>query len=153
MILLGKRKHTPPCSSAELVFAEKNEGYREKTSVVDMVFLVFRGILYPTTGLESFSLRPEKFPKMMFFRWWSCTLYFSILCIKGRADLLIFGFFEAFAFFFQRELANKQNRGGGWASGSVQACDQTMYHGPRIYYVNNVQGKNSCNCTVASQQK
>ena len=44
---LGKRKHTPPCSSAELFFAEKNWVHRGKISVVDMVFLVFIGFLYP----------------------------------------------------------------------------------------------------------
>ena len=32
---------------AELFFAEKNGGHRGKISVVDMVFLVFVGILYP----------------------------------------------------------------------------------------------------------
>ena len=45
---LGKRKHTPPCSSAELFFAEKKKvGHRGKISVEDMVFLVFIGFLYP----------------------------------------------------------------------------------------------------------
>ena len=44
---LGKRKHTPPCSSAELFFAEKHGGHRGKISVVDMGFLVFIGFLYP----------------------------------------------------------------------------------------------------------
>ena len=44
--ILGKRKHTPPCFSAELFFAEKNGGHRGKISVVDMVFLVFIGFLY-----------------------------------------------------------------------------------------------------------
>ena len=39
--------HTPPCSSAELCFAEKNGVHRGKISVVDMVFLVFMGFLYP----------------------------------------------------------------------------------------------------------
>ena len=44
---LGKRKRTPPCSSAELFFAERNGGHRGTISVVDMVFLVFIGFLYP----------------------------------------------------------------------------------------------------------
>ena len=45
---LGKRKHTPPCSSAELFFTEKKNGvHRGKISVVDMAFLVFIGFLYP----------------------------------------------------------------------------------------------------------
>ena len=34
---LEKRKHTPPCSSAELFVAEKNGGHRGKISVVDML--------------------------------------------------------------------------------------------------------------------
>ena len=63
---LGKSKHTPPCSSEELFFAEKNRGHRRKISVVDMAFLGFcRGFL-PTTGLESFPLRPEKLSKILF---------------------------------------------------------------------------------------
>ena len=44
---LGKRKHTPPCSSAELFFAGKKGVHRGKISVVDMAFLVFIGFLYP----------------------------------------------------------------------------------------------------------
>ena len=44
---LGKRNHTPRCSSEELFFAEKNGGHRGKISVVDMVSLVFIGFLYP----------------------------------------------------------------------------------------------------------
>ena len=31
-----------------------------------------------TTGLESFSLKPEKFSKRFFFRWWLCTLFSSL---------------------------------------------------------------------------
>ena len=52
--LLGKRNHTPPCSSAELCFAEKNGVHRGKISVVDMVFLVFIGILYPPPAWKVF---------------------------------------------------------------------------------------------------
>ena len=43
---LGKRNHTP-CSSVELLFAEKMGGPQRKISVVDMVLLVFIGFLYP----------------------------------------------------------------------------------------------------------
>ena len=64
---LGKRKHTPPCSSAELFFAEKNGGHRGKISVVDMVFPGFHWVFVSTTDLEIFSLRPEKFPKRYSF--------------------------------------------------------------------------------------
>ena len=53
-LMLGKRKHTPPCSSAELFFAEKNGGHRGKISVVDMVFLVCIGFLYPPPAWKVF---------------------------------------------------------------------------------------------------
>ena len=43
-----------------------------------MVLLVLYRVFASTTGLESFSLRPEKSPKRFFFRWWSCT--FFLLC-------------------------------------------------------------------------
>ena len=43
----GKRKHTPPCSSAELFLAEKNGVHRGKISVVDMVSWFLIGFLYP----------------------------------------------------------------------------------------------------------
>ena len=43
---IGRKKHTPPCSSAEL-FCAKNGGHRGKISVVDRVCLVFKGFLYP----------------------------------------------------------------------------------------------------------
>ena len=65
--LLGKRKHTPPCSSAELFFAEKNGVHRGKISVVDMGFPGFYRVFVSTTGLESFSFRPEKFSKRFSF--------------------------------------------------------------------------------------
>ena len=53
-IRLGKRKHTPPCSSAELFVAEKNGGHRGKISVVDRASLVFVGFLYPPPAWEVF---------------------------------------------------------------------------------------------------
>ena len=56
---LGKRKRTPPCSSAELFFAEKNGAHRGKISAVDMAFLGFYRVFVSTTGLESFSVRPS----------------------------------------------------------------------------------------------
>ena len=77
---LGKRKHTPPCSSTELFFAEKNGVHRGKISVVDMVFLVFIGFLYPPPAwkvLES-SFRPEKFSKRFSFGG-GCVRFF-LLC-------------------------------------------------------------------------
>ena len=63
---LGKRKHTPPCSSPGLFFAKQN-GHRRKISVVDMVFLVFIGFLYPPPAWKVFALRPEKFFKRFSF--------------------------------------------------------------------------------------
>ena len=42
---LGKRNRTPPCSSEELFFAERNGGNRQKISVADVVSLVFIGFL------------------------------------------------------------------------------------------------------------
>ena len=41
ILCLGKGKHTPPCSRAELFFAEKNGVHRGKISVVDMGFWFF----------------------------------------------------------------------------------------------------------------
>ena len=61
--LLGKRKRTPPCSSAELFFAEKNGVYRGKISVVDMVFLGFIGFLYPPPAWKVFLLGQKSSPK------------------------------------------------------------------------------------------
>ena len=61
------RKHTPPCSSAELFFAEQKGGHRGKISVVDMVLQGFHRVFVSTTDLESFSFRPEKFPKRFSF--------------------------------------------------------------------------------------
>ena len=55
-VCLGKGKHTPPCSSEELFFAEKNGGHRGKISVVDMVFI---GFLYLPPGWKVF-LRGQK---------------------------------------------------------------------------------------------
>ena len=76
-LILGKRKHTPPCSSAELFFAEKMGSTEGKISVVDMVFLVFMGFLYPPPAWESFSLRPEKFSKRFSFGGGCVRVFFS----------------------------------------------------------------------------
>ena len=46
--------------------------------MVDMVFLVFMGFFVSTTGLESFSFRPEKFPKR--FSFGSGRVRFLLLC-------------------------------------------------------------------------
>ena len=56
---------------------EKNGGNRGKISVVDMVFLVFIGFcIRPRAGKFFFEAR--KVPLMIFFRWWSCTLFPSL---------------------------------------------------------------------------
>ena len=60
---LGKRKHTPPCSSAHLFFAEKKWGPQRKNFGGRYGCLGFCRVFVSTTGLDSFSLRPEKFPK------------------------------------------------------------------------------------------
>ena len=75
---LGKKKnHTPPCSSAELFFAEKNGVHRGKISVVDMVFLVFIGFcIHHRPGKFFFAAR--KVLQKIFFRWWLCTLFSSL---------------------------------------------------------------------------
>ena len=60
------RLGTPLCSSAELWFAEKHGGHKEKISVVDLVFLFVIGF-YIHHRPGNFSLRPEKFPKRFSF--------------------------------------------------------------------------------------
>ena len=64
---LGKRKHTPPCSNAELFFAEKKWGPQRKDFGGRYGFPGFYRVFVSTTGLESFSFRPEKFPKRFSF--------------------------------------------------------------------------------------
>ena len=61
--LSGEKNHTPPCSSAELFFAEKNGVHRGKISVVDMVFLVFIGFLYPPPAWKVFLSGQKSSPK------------------------------------------------------------------------------------------
>ena len=78
---LGKRKHTPPCSSAELFFAEKHGVRRGKISVVDMVFLVFMGFLYPPPAWNVFHFVPRKVLQKILFRWWSGVLFLP--CLPG----------------------------------------------------------------------
>ena len=51
---LEKRDHTPPCSSEELFFGERNGGHREEILVGDVVSLVFYRVFVSTTGLEFF---------------------------------------------------------------------------------------------------
>ena len=91
---LGKRRHTPPCSSAELFFAEKKGVHRGKISVVDMVFLVFYRVFVSTTGLEIFSSRPEKFSKRFSFGG-GCVRFF-LLCVSALSHF----FFPHFSSLF-----------------------------------------------------
>ena len=60
---LGKRKHTPPCSRAELFFAGKNGFHRGKISVVDMAFLAFIGFWYPPPAWKVFLFGQKSSPK------------------------------------------------------------------------------------------
>ena len=59
----------------------KKWGPQRKILVVDMVFLVFIGFLVSTTDLESFSLRPEKFPKRFSF---GGRVRFLLLCWRNN---------------------------------------------------------------------
>ena len=52
--------------------------------MVDMVFLVFYRVFVSTTGLESFSLRPEKFPKR--FSFGGGRVRFFLLCKIASND-------------------------------------------------------------------
>ena len=68
---LGKRDHTPPCSSEELFFAERKGVTKEH-------FRGFHGCLRvfaSTTGPPAQEVFPEasKVFQMIFFRWWQCT--------------------------------------------------------------------------------
>ena len=87
-LLLGKRNHTPPCSSAELSLQKKKGVHRGKISVVDMVFLAFVRVFVSTTGLESFSLGPEKFSKRVSFGG-GCVRFF-LLCFGECALVPVF---------------------------------------------------------------
>ena len=51
---LGKRKHAPPCSSAELSFAEKKWGPQRKDFGGRYGFSGFHRVFVSTTDLESF---------------------------------------------------------------------------------------------------
>ena len=75
----GNRKHTPPCSSEELFFAEKGGGRsRGKISVVDVLSRSFLGVFVSTTGLEKVCFEGRKVLQKIVFRWCSCTLF--LLC-------------------------------------------------------------------------
>ena len=75
---LGKRKHTPPCSSTELCFAEKKGGLQRKDFGGGYGFPGFYRVFVSTTGLESFSFGPEKFPQWFSFGG-GCVPFF-LLC-------------------------------------------------------------------------
>ena len=81
-----KKKESIHRSSKELFFAPKKGGHRRKISVVDMVFLVFIGLLYPPPAWQVFLLRQKSSPKE-FFRWWSCTYLSSLtdLCLTAAS--------------------------------------------------------------------
>ena len=68
-LLLGKRKHTPPCSSEERFFAEKNGGHRRTFLVMDMAFLVFIVFMYLPPAWKVF-FEARKVLHVIFFRWW-----------------------------------------------------------------------------------
>ena len=80
-LFLGKRKHTPPCSSAELFFAEKKWGPQRKDFGGGHGLPGFYRVFVSTTGLESFSLRPEKFSKRFSFGG-GCVRFFLLCLLK-----------------------------------------------------------------------
>ena len=83
ILLLGKRKHTPPCSSEELFFSlpKKIGGHRGKISGGRDGSPGFCWVSVSTTGPESFSFfEARKVPQTIFFRWWSCTFFSSLFC-------------------------------------------------------------------------
>ena len=89
---LGKGKHTPPCSSEELVFAEKNWGPQRKDFGGRYGFPEFyRGRCFHHRP-GKFFFEPRKLPQKIFFRWWSCMLF--LLCpgtIPTHAGKQLFG--------------------------------------------------------------
>ena len=64
---LGKRNHTPPCSSAELFFADKMGSTEERFRWWIWVFLAFIGLLYPPPAWNVL--------QKIFSWWWLCTLF------------------------------------------------------------------------------
>ena len=64
---LGKRKHTPPCSSAELLSAEEKWGPQRKDLGGGNGFLVFIGFLYPPPAWKVF-FEARKVLQKIFFR-------------------------------------------------------------------------------------
>ena len=78
ILSLGKEKHTPPCSNAELFFAEKKRGPQRKDFGGRYGFPGFHRVFVSTTNLESFSSRPEKFPKR--FSFGGGRVRFFLLC-------------------------------------------------------------------------
>ena len=73
----GKRKHTPPCSSEELLFAAKKWGPQRKDFGGRHGFPSFYGVFVSTTGLEGSSFRPEKFSKDSLSVVVVCAFFFS----------------------------------------------------------------------------
>ena len=85
LLRLRKRKHTPPCSSAELFFAERKWGLQRKDFGGRYGFPGFNRIF--VSFLESFSFRPEKFPKRFSFGGGRVRL--SLLCYESSTQLLV----------------------------------------------------------------
>ena len=75
----GERNHTPPCSSEELVFAEKNGGRRGKIAVVDMASLVFIGLLWIYHQPGKSALMPEEFSMRFSIGGGSVRVFFCLL--------------------------------------------------------------------------
>ena len=69
--------HTPPCSSAELVFAEKKWGPQRKDFGGRYGFPGFYRALYPPPAWKVF-FEARKVLQKIFFRWWLWTLFSSL---------------------------------------------------------------------------
>ena len=79
---LGKRKHTPPCSlQCRTVLCRKKWGPQRKDFGGGYGFPGFYRVSVSTTGLESFSWRPEKFSKRFSFGG-GCVRFFLLWVTK-----------------------------------------------------------------------
>ena len=78
-VFAGKKKaYTALLQCRTFLCRKKNGSHSGKISVVDMAFPGSYRVFVSTTGLESFSLRPEKFSKRFSFSG-GCVRFFSSL--------------------------------------------------------------------------
>ena len=79
--MLGKREHTPPCSSEELSLP-KEMGAAEERCRWQIWFPWFLQVfcIHHWPGKVFFETR--KVVQQIFFQWWSCALCSSLLCLE-----------------------------------------------------------------------